>query len=92
MATSAERSSSLGRLPTHPEVHAEFLRKHVEHYAPNGSSTPAPVVATSKLADLVTEFIDTIKDDEEMYALFNKIFRQVNKDEKVYRMHVIMPM
>ena len=82
MATSAERSASVGRLTISPEVHAEFLRRHVEHYAPNGSSTPAPVAATPEVGDLITEFIDTIKNDEEMYSLFNRSLRQVSKEEK----------
>ncbi|KAN0097066.1 Phosphatidylserine decarboxylase domain containing protein [Tylopilus felleus] len=82
MATPAERSASVGRLTISPEVHAEFLRRHVEHYAPNGSSTPAPVAATPEVGDLITEFIDTIKNDEEMYSLFNRSLRQVSKEEK----------
>ncbi|KAN0084378.1 phosphatidylserine decarboxylase 1 [Tylopilus felleus] len=70
------------RLPTHPEVHAEFLRRHVGRYAPNAPSTPAPVAATPELTELVTEFIETIKKDDAMYSLFNLMLRQVNKDEK----------
>lgn len=73
--TFARRSLYHGWLPANPQIHRAFLDRHVY-----GVTLDAP----SDWNGWATEFINTIKASETMSALMDLVFKQVNKDEKVW--------
>lgn len=85
--TPLHRNIYSGWYPTYPEVHAKFLERHVGSYGlPNA---PVPKAPTDDLDKAVANLIQAIKDNDEMRSLSDLMFKQVNKDPKVCRIHVL---
>jgi phosphatidylserine decarboxylase len=62
-----------------PEVHAEFLRRHVGSYGLPGAPIPTP---PRDLDKAVADLIQAIKDNTVMKSLSDLMFKQVDKDPK----------